>query len=397
MNEVRCPIDAQPGDIQLAFIDNALRTSFRVSSFRAEPGALVVGHEPGEDVVALLAMARRYVFIARSIDKDLVFHNAVQPQFLDDPQPALEHRGDVRPVQPGFYSLQGDFLRVFQAVNQATLRIGMEFGAIEQEHPAVWPVRLFKMIDYFHEFPHQMILCAPVSGDFAARSTFSKRYRRDADFETVPMDELMEDASYGLQPAVCDCCYYGLRGSRTHENTFYTTMNKVFRNERSPTDRLDRLTNFSVRDIMFVGQDGFVLEARQRMIDRLGRLLDALHLEAKIETANDPFFANDAAMKSVFQNAHRLKYELLARIPHLGREIAVGSINLHTDFFGKAFDIRMQDGQVAHSGCIGIGMERMSYALFCQHGPDLALWPSGVLDYLELRPVSRVALPGDER
>ena len=135
---------------------------------------------------------------------------------------------------------------------------------------------------------------------------------------------------------------------------------------------------------MFVGSEAFVLEARQKLIERMARFLSALHIEAGIETANDPFFANDSAMKSVFQNAHRLKYELLARIPHLGREIAIGSINLHTDFFGKAFDIRMADGSVAHSGCVGFGYERLVYALFCQHGPELRSWPRELLEYLAL-------------
>ena len=135
---------------------------------------------------------------------------------------------------------------------------------------------------------------------------------------------------------------------------------------------------------MFVGTEPFVLEARETLIGRLAQLLTQLQLKSRIETANDPFFANDAAMKSVFQNAHRLKYELLADIPHLGRDIAVGSINLHTDFFGKAFGITLPGGQPAHSGCIGVGMERMAYALFCQHGPRLAQWPAAVLQHLQL-------------
>jgi seryl-tRNA synthetase len=229
-----------------------------------------------------------------------------------------------------------------------------------------------------------MILCAPVKDDFAARSTFSERYGKEADFESVPMDELMADATYGLQPAVCDCCYYTLEGKRDQQDHFYTTVNRVFRNERSATNRLDRLTNFTVRDIMFVGSESFVLEARQQMIERLSQFLVALNLNAKIETATDPFFANESAMKSVFQNSHRLKYELLAYIPHLDKEIATGSINLHTDFFGRAFDIGISDGSVAHSGCIGVGMERMTYALFCQHGSNLADWPASVRTFLEL-------------
>lgn len=384
MAELRYELEQMPSAEQLAFIENALRTSFQVTGFRLDERHIVIAHDAVESAEAIRAMTRRFIFISKNINKDLVFHNDVPVRYQQDPQPALEAAGQVIPIQPGFYTLQGDFLRVFQAINKATLRMALAVNAVEQEHPAVWPVRLFKMIDYFHEFPHQMILCAPVKDDFESRSLFSKLYRKDQAFETVPMDTLMADASYGLQPAVCDCCYYSLEGVRAHQDRYYTTVNKVFRNERSATNRLDRLTNFSVRDIMFVGSEEFVLEAREKLIETLSGFLVSLQLNAKVETANDPFFANDSAMKSVFQNAHRLKYELLAGIPHLGKEIAVGSINLHTDFFGKAFDIQMADGRTAHSGCIGVGMERMSYALFCQHGPTLADWPQPLLQFLDL-------------
>jgi seryl-tRNA synthetase len=375
MPELHYELDPLPGAEQLAFVEAALRNSFRIEGFAAVSGRLRIVHGEADGDEAIRAMTRRFLFVSKNIDRDLVFRHDPAIAYRADPQPALEARGDVMRIQPGFYSFQGDFLRVLQGLNAATLAMARELGAVEQEHPAVWPVRLFKMIDYFHEFPQQMILCAPVKDDFGSRSMFSKLFRKDQGFETVPMDSLMAESSYGLQPAVCDCCYYTLEGSRSHRDTYYTTANKVFRNERSATDRLDRLTNFTVRDIMFVGAESWVLEARQGLIERLSRFIEALGVHARIETANDPFFANESAMKTVFQNAHRLKYELLAHVPHLERDIAVGSINLHTDFFGKAFDIRMHDGAVAHSGCIGVGMERMTYALFCQLGPDVAAWP----------------------
>jgi hypothetical protein len=384
MPELRYAFERAPSAEQLAFVENALRTSFRIGAWRPGEGFVDIEHDTAESADALRDMTRRFLFISKNINKDLVFHNDTPVRYTADPQPTLEAARQVMPIQPGFYSFQGDFLRVLQAINRLTLGLAGQLSAVEQEHPAVWPVRLFKMIDYFHEFPQQMILCAPVKNDFQSRSTFSRLFRRDQAFETVPMDGLIDDASYGLQPAVCDCCYYTLEGSREHQDRFYTTMNKVFRNERSATNRLDRLTNFSVRDIMFVGAEPFVLEARERLIEMLAAMLTELRLNARIETANDPFFANDAAMKSVFQNAHRLKYELLAPIPHLGRDIAVGSINLHKDFFGKAFDIRVPGGAPAHSGCIGVGMERLAYALYCQHGPELAQWPPEVLAYLGL-------------
>ena len=385
MVELRYALDPAASSEQVAFVEHSLGISFKISATRREADALVIEHDERESGEAIRSMAKRFFFISKNINKDLVFHNDVPVRYQADPQPELEARREVIPIQPGFYTLQGDFLRVFQALNAKVLGFAKDMGAVEQEHPAVWPIRLFRMIDYFHEFPQQMILCALVKDDFASRSAFSKRFGKNDDFDAVPMDGLMADGSYGLQPAVCDCCYYVLEGATAHQDTCYTTYNKVFRNERSATNRLDRLTNFSVRDIMFVGREAFVLEAREKLIEVLSQFLVSLSLQAKIETANDPFFANESAMKSVFQNAHKLKYELLARIPHLDKEIAVGSINLHTDFFGKAFNIGLQGGGVAYSGCIGVGMERMAYALHCQHGPSLAQWPTPVLEYLNLK------------
>lgn len=384
MAELHHALDATVTTEQIAYVRHALQTSFRVAAVERRDDVLVVAHDPGEPVAAIRDMTRRFLFVARSIDKDLVYTTDLQPGYRDDPQPALEAAREVKPIHPGFFTLQGDFLRVFHAVNRRVREMAAEVEAIEQEYPTVWPVRLFKQIDYFHEFPQQVILCAPVREDYASRAEFARRYARSEAFDGVAMDGLMADATYGLEPAVCDCCYYGLAGEGALADAYYTCCNKVFRNERSPSGRLDRLTNFTVRDIMFVGSAGFVLEARQRLIERLSAFLRELHLAAKIETANDPFFANESAMKSVFQSAHRLKYELLAQIPHLGRDIAIGSINLHTDFFGKAFDIATAAGETAHSGCIGVGMERTTYALYCQHGPRLADWPPALRGFLGL-------------
>lgn len=384
MPDIAYPLEATITDEQVAFVRSALQTSFGVTAVTRTATGLSITHDEREAPAAMRDMIRRFLFISRSINRDLLFFNDVPMTYRDDPQPALEACGDVKSIHPGFFALQGDFLRVFHAINRLVRGMADEVGAIEQEYPTVWPVRLFKQIDYFHEFPQQVILCAPVKDDFASRSAFAQRYARSQPFTSVAMDELVADAEYGLEPAVCDCCYYGLEGTHDLPDAYYTCYNKVFRNECSPNGRLDRLTNFSVRDIMYVGAEPFVLEARQRLIEKLSAFLSRLELHAKIETANDPFFANESAMKSVFQNAHRLKYELLATIPHLGREIAVGSINLHTDFFGKAFDIRSAGGAAAHSGCIGVGMERMTYALYCQHGPQLRAWPRSLLDTLGL-------------
>jgi hypothetical protein len=51
---------------------------------------------------------------------------------------------------------------------------------------------------------------------------------------------------------------------------------------------------------------------------------------------------------------------------------------------GVAFDIRTHDGAVAHSACVGFGLERVALALFKKHGLQLEKWPAEVRDVLAL-------------
>ena len=67
-----------------------------------------------------------------------------------------------------------------------------------------------------------------------------------------------------------------------------------------------------------------------------------------------------------------LKYEIVANIPFLKNDIAIGSINFHFNTFGKAFNIS-KNGQFIFSGCIGIGFERLLLALYSQHGTSLKI------------------------
>jgi seryl-tRNA synthetase len=186
----------------------------------------------------------------------------------------------------------------------------------------------------------------------------------------------MAPSDFGLQSAVCDTCYYVLKGKRGFGNTLFTTYNKVFRNECSETNSLDRLTSFSVRDIMFVGDQKFVMQQQQKMIELAIEFLAWLDLDSSIAAANDPFFTDESMVKAVYQNASELKYELLVKLPFSGKDLAVGSINLHQDFFGQAFDIKLSEGGFVWSGCLGIGFERIVYALYSQYGTASGSWPA---------------------
>jgi seryl-tRNA synthetase len=98
--------------------------------------------------------------------------------------------------------------------------------------------------------------------------------------------------------------------------------------------------------------------------------------------ANDPFFGRGGKVQKVRQREQDLKYEFVIPICSDEKPTAIGSCNYHLDHFGAAFDIKSHGGEVAHSACVGFGLERVALALFKTHGLKLGGWPEDVRDVL---------------
>jgi seryl-tRNA synthetase len=367
------------------FVKSALERSLNVVAIEVTASRLSVelSGEISED--RFNEVMQNLLYVSRSISRKTLYENSEKHLYCDNPMQALLDSGDVVRVAEGMFSFQGSFLKLLKACQGYALGIAEKYNAIEQDHPVLWPIDLYKKINYFSEFPQQVIMGVAVENSFEARDDFANNYEKEQSYENVSTKEHFSHATYGLQCAVCDICYYNMRGGRDHQNTVYTTCNKVFRNESSATGSLDRLTTFTVRDVMFVGDRDFVLLYRQKMLDEAEVLLRKLDLECKIETADDPFFTNDSVVKNLFQSASELKHELLVKLNHSDSFMAVGSVNLHLDFFGQAFDIQAPDSTPVYSGCFGIGFERLAYALCCQYGIDIQKWPTKVKETLKLK------------
>jgi seryl-tRNA synthetase len=77
------------------------------------------------------------------------------------------------------------------------------------------------------------------------------------------------------------------------------------------------------------------------------------------------------------QQDQELKFELLAPVASEEHLTAIASFNYHQDHYGKIYDIEYQ-GDAAHSGCMGFGMERVVLALLAKHGMNPETWPKSV-------------------
>ena len=138
------------------------------------------------------------------------------------------------------------------------------------------------------------------------------------------------------------------------------------------------MQSFRVREFVRVGTADQVIEWRDMWLQRGLDLMTSLGLPARSDVASDPFFGRAGKILAAGQKEQRLKFEVLVPIISETDPTAVCSFNFHQDHFGKTFDIRTHDGQVANTACLGFGLERAVMGMFRIHGFQPESWPESV-------------------
>ncbi len=257
-----------------------------------------------------------------------------------------------------------------------------EFRAVPSMFPAFVGVDLLARCGYFDSHPNAASFVGHLIEDFDAIEAF-RQANGTADGAKMPDMEHVKLPGICLNPAACFPCYPTLEGeSIGPEGRVFTWMGRVFRYESRNAGGLERLWEFNVRELVFVGTKDFVGDCRKRALSVVGELASEFDLECRIESATDAFFATVSAAKTFWQQAQEAKNEIMIPIEPdrngAERSIACGSINLHSNFFGDRFSFSAGDGTAAHSGCVGLGIERWVLAAFSQHGLDPQRWPAAI-------------------
>jgi seryl-tRNA synthetase len=180
----------------------------------------------------------------------------------------------------------------------------------------------------------------------------------------------IQDAEYVLQPAVCYHCYAHLAGQHVNEVTI-TCAGRCYRRREASFSGATRLWEFTMREVVFIGDSRWVREQWHAWGERAMALARALGLEAVREPATDPFFGSLARGQRLLQQLKESKYEIRADAAP-GQRVALASTNLHESFFADRFDLRTHDGGRAHSACVAFGLERWAAALVWQRGEEAA-------------------------
>lgn len=295
-----------------------------------------------------------------------------------DPMQSLLESGEVNQESVGVFTLGPLLTRLVDYFEGLFLELADSFGAVPYRFPTLIPAHYLERVNYFRAFPHSLSFVTHLREDLDAIDDFSQHAACDEHGLVTPLDSFSPIQNL-LSPAVCYHLYFALADKALPDGRLIATaVGNCFRYEAINLLSLERLWNFTMREVIFVGSKDFVLENRELARQRMSKVLGKLGLAYRVESANDPFFIGEFRKQAAFQSAFQLKFEIRARLPFKDSTLAVGSYNYHQDFFGRSLNISLPDGSPVHTGCVAFGLERIAYAFLAQFGLDPKNWPDGV-------------------
>lgn len=277
----------------------------------------------------------------------------------------------------GLYGRSGAFEGVIEHFEGVVTRRGADQNAEVMRFPPILSRRTYESTDHVETMPHLLGSVHSFDGDERSHAEMVATMHDGGDWSgsLVPTEVVMAPAAcYPLYPTASGPLPEG--GRTVDLRTF------VFRHE--PSDDPARMQVFRQREYVRLGTPAEALAHRDEWIRRALEIHTSLGLDVRQEIANDPFFGRGGRVMKATQREQDLKYEIVCPITSEEEPTAITSSNCHLDHFGIAFDIRSADGEVAHTSCVGFGLERVALALFRTHGMDPDGWPAEVRSILEL-------------
>ena len=277
----------------------------------------------------------------------------------------------------GLYGRSGVFEDIVERFNTVISKWGGPDGAEVMRFPPAINRQHFEESEYLKSFPQLAGTVHSFMGNERDHMALLDTLEKKQDWtlgQKATQVVMTPAACYPIYPTIAR------RGVLPKDGKLVDVYSYCFRHEPS----LDpaRMQLFRMREYVRLGTPQQVMDIRQLWLDRGQKLMESLKVPLTIDVANDPFFGRAGKMLAVNQRDQNLKFELLIPITSVEKPTACLSFNYHQDHFGLLWNIKTDDAQVAHTACVGFGMERVTLALFKHHGFDVKAWPKAVRDVL---------------
>jgi seryl-tRNA synthetase len=289
----------------------------------------------------------------------------------------VEHGLYIPTGVPGLYGRSADYEAVLNGFCRYLTAQTRADAPTHVHFPPLMPRANLERIGYLESFPH---LAGIVFSFDGAEADHLKLLTALKDGQSYSGSVQMTDIV--LASATCQPLYPTLRGRLPARGRLFDLTSYCFR--REPSGDPARQQSFRMREQVRLGEPAEVQAWREAWYARAAELFEGLQLPVQRVVANDPFFGRGGRMLAVNQLQQEMKFELVTAITSQELPTAIFSFNYHETHFTELYGIESHAGATAHSGCLGIGLERITLALFKRHGFDPRAWPAGVRTLLEL-------------
>lgn len=376
------------GEVQskLAYVDEAIRratvapTGDQIEVFLFHPVSTSEAQHIAQKVQQVVETMAKGAFKPKiQILEDML---EITTPYREDPMKELLRQGEISQEAAGIYALGPLVTRLIDYFEGHFIALADSFGATPYRFPTLIPAEYMERVNYFRAFPHSLTFATHLRQDMDAIDHFAQYAACEHGVLNAPTDSYAGVQAL-LSPAVCYHLYFALADQPLPNGQLAATaVGNCFRYEAINLTSLERLWNFTMREVIFVGPKEYVLDNREIARQRMQQVMAETGLAYRIESANDPFFIGEFRKQAAFQSAFQLKFEIRARLPFKDSTLAVGSYNYHQDFFGRHLNITLPDGAPAHTGCVAFGLERIAFAFLAQYGFDRTAWPAHVREAL---------------
>ena len=336
---------------------------------------------PQEADVKKLAEKVNYIVLneittQKILPPKIIWNSGKRNGFQKDIYDQMLKKGMIFEMGEGQVCFGSAIMRLMDCLDEKIKDIAvLKMGGQEYRYPTLIATKALEDCGYFNSFPHMLMFVTRLHSDVDVYKGFLEKYLDKKHMDSFVLD-CCGNVDYCLPPTMCYHTYHQLRNKQfnENENKVITSKGKSFRYESKYYRTLERLWDFTIREIVFMGAKDFVVDCRRKFMEASFELVERLGLEGYCEVASDPFFCNsDTAAKIFNQKMLELKYELRLNIDE-NKTVAAASFNFHDQFFGQRFNIKKTDMDWITTGCVGFGIERLAYVFVSKHGLDEEKW-----------------------
>lgn len=311
------------------------------------------------------------------LESEKIWKNKQVRKYYKDVFTTLKNKGVVTVGGEGQVGFGEPLIKLMDYFDTRIMEIVNDLFEVEEfRYPTLIPTKVIEKCGCVDSFPQLLMFVSSLHNDLDNYKQFKDEFKTEQKIDSYVFD-YVENVDYCLPPTMCYHTYNQLKDS-VFSNDYkkvITSKGKSFRNESRYQKTMERLWDFTIREIVFLGNHEFVTECRKKMMDASFFLMEELGLNGHAEVANDPFFASpDTVFKIFNQRLQALKYELRINLEE-NHTISVASFNYHEHFFGENFNMKFDNENHIITGCVGFGLERFVFAFLTQYGLNESNWP----------------------